>query len=101
MNLDIFCIRTGYISTGKNTQPKIKYNLLIKSLINELSSKMNANNAIIKPTSDSIAIPITIVIKNRAKFPIQNRGNFHRIKNIINHEPIPTVITFNRFLKNH
>ena len=69
--------------------------------MNELSSKMKANNAIIKPTSDSMAIHITIVIKNSTKFPIQNRGNFHKTKKITNHEPIPTVITFNRFLKNH
>ena len=51
--------------------------------MNELSSKMNANSAIIKPTSDSMAIHITIVIKNSTKFPIQDRGNFHKTKKII------------------
>ena len=62
---------------------------------------MNANSAIIKLTSDSIPIHISIVIKNSAKFPIQNRGNFPKTKKITNQEPIPTAITFNKFLKNH
>ena len=97
----MFCIHTGYISTGKNTHQKIKYSLLIRSLINELSSNMNANNAIIKDTNESIQIQIIIVIKNNAKFRNQNRGNFHNTKNITNHDIIQTDIIFNKFLKNH
>ena len=67
----------------------------------ELSSKIKANNHTIKPTSDSIQIHITNVSINSPNFPIQNRGNFQITKNIINHEIIPTVTIFNKFLKNH
>ena len=73
----------------------------MRSLINELSSKMKANKAIIKPTRDSIQIHINIVIKNKQNFQIQNRGNAHKTKNITIQEPIATVIIFNKFLKNH
>ena len=97
----MFCIHTGQISTGKNTQPNIKYNLFIKSLINELSSNTNASNAIIKLTNDSIQIHIVIVTKNSAKFPIPNRGNLPKTKKIIIHDPIHTAKIFNIFLKNH
>ena len=62
---------------------------------------MNANNAIIKDTNESIQIPIIIVIKNNTKFQIQNRGNFHNMKNITNHDIIQTDNIFNKFLKNH
>ena len=79
----------------------MKYSLLIKSLMNELSSKMKANNAIISDTNDSIHIPIIIVIKNRAKFQIPNRGNFHKNRNITIHAQIQTIHIFNKFLKNH
>ena len=89
------------MSTGKNTPQKIKYNLLISNLINELSSNMNANNAIIKDTNESIHIQITIVNKNNVKIQIQNRGNFHNIENTTIHDIIHTENIFNKFLKNH
>jgi hypothetical protein len=69
--------------------------------MNELSSNTNASNAIIKLTNDSIQIHIVIVTKNNAKFPIPNRGNLHKTKNIIIHAPIHTAKIFNIFLKNH
>ena len=69
--------------------------------MNELSSKMNANNAIIKLTNDNIQIHIIIVTKNSIKFQIQNRGIFHKTKKITSHDPIHTAKIFNRFLKNH
>ena len=74
---------------------------MINILINELSSKINANSAIISDTNESIQIQMTIVIKNNTKFHIQNRGNFHNIEKIINHDMTHTDNIFNRFLKNH
>ena len=62
---------------------------------------MNANNAIIKDTNESIQIPIIIVIKNNTKFQIQNRGNFHNTENTTIHDMIHTDNIFNKFLKNH
>ena len=78
----------------------MKYNLLIRSLINELSSNINAANAMIKATKDNIQIPISIVTKNAKKFRNPYRGNAHRIANIINQETIPTVKILITFLKN-
>ena len=79
----------------------MKYNLFISNLINELSSNINANNAIIKDTNESIQIQITIVTKNNTKFQIQNRGNFHNTENTTIHDIIHTDNIFNKFLKNH
>ena len=86
---------------GKNTPPKMKYNLLIVNLINELSSSMNANNAIINETRDSIQIQIIMLIKNSIIFHIQNRGKLQRNINIIPHDIMEITMIFSKFLKNH
>ena len=79
----------------------MKYNLFIKSLINELSSKMKANNAMIKDTNESIHIQISIVIKNKIIFHSQNRGKTHKNMNITVPDIIEITTIFSRFLKNH
>ena len=101
MNFDILCIQVGYISIGKKTQPKMKYNLFIKSLMNELSSSMNANKEMINETSDNIQIQIIILTKNRSIFHSQNCGKVHRNINIIHHDIIEITMIFSKFLKNH
>jgi hypothetical protein len=62
---------------------------------------MNANNAIINDTNDSIHIPIIMVIKNKAKFQIPNHGNFPKNRKTTIHAQIQTIPIFNKFLKNH
>ena len=79
----------------------MKYNLFIVNLINELSSSINANNAIIKDTSESIHIQISIVIKNSAIFQTQNRGKSHKNMNVITQDIIHITTMFSKFLKNH
>ena len=69
--------------------------------MNELSSSINAVNAMIKDTKDNIQIPISIVTKNAKKFRIPYRGNDHKIANITNQETIPTAKILSKFLKNH
>ena len=69
--------------------------------MNELSSNIKANNAIIKDTNESIQIQISIVNRNNTNSHIPNRGNFHNIKKITDHDIIQTVVIFNKFLKNH
>ena len=86
---------------GKNTQPKMKYNLFIKSLTNELSSNIKANKAIINETRDNIQIHIIILIKNKIIFQSQNRGKFHKNMNIMIPDIIHITAMFNKFLKNH
>ena len=79
----------------------MKYNLFIVKLINELSSSKNANNDIMRDTNDNIQIHINIVIRNKTKFQIPNRGNFHKNINTTIQAQTHTVPIFNRFLKNH
>ncbi len=86
---------------GKNTQPNMKYNLLIVNLMNELSSSMNANKAIINETRDNIQIQIIILIKNSIIFHAQNRGNFHKNMNTTIPDMIHITTIFSKFLKNH
>ena len=86
---------------GKNTQPNMKYNLLIVKAMNELSSNMKANNEIINETKDSMHIQISIVIRNNIIFHSQNRGNFHKNVNITAPDMIQITTIFNKFLKNH
>jgi predicted transcriptional regulator len=86
---------------GKNTQPNMKYNLLIVNLIKELSSKMKANKEIINETTDSIQIQIIILTKNKNIFHSQNRGKLHKNINIIHQDMTEIINIFSKFLKNH
>ena len=75
----------------------MKYILFIISLINVLSSNINANNAIIKDMRDKSPTHIKKDIKKLANLIIQNRGKTHNARNIIsqqNDQIIAIVIIF-------